>query len=247
MNKNQERLWLLKDKYDGKESAAFFADCERLSEGWPLGYVIGWVPFLNTKIYLDSRPLIPRSETEYWTDRAIAAIRGKFSAAPNILDLCAGSGCIGVAVLKALPLAQVDFAEINQTHLKTITKNLSFNQCKLSNCRLIHTDLFTQVTGRYDFILANPPYLKLSLNKTQPAVKAYEPVLALAGGSDGFELLEKIITAAPKYFKPSGQLYLEHEPEQSVAVQDLGNRLGFSVTTHQDQYGVKRYSILVLS
>ena len=229
-----------------KKGPAFFTDCRRLSEGLPLGYIIGWVPFLDTKIYLDSQPLIPRSETEYWTDRAIAAIQKQVSRTSHILDLCAGSGCIGVATLKAVPTTQVDFVEIDQAHLKTIAKNLKTNRCKSSNYRLIHSDLFIQVTGQYDFILANPPYLKPSLESAEPAVKAHEPTLALSGGPDGFDLLKRIITAAPRYLKPHGQLWLEHEPQQSAAVWDLGRRVGFKVTGHEDQYRSERYSVLML-
>jgi len=72
--KNQELDWLLKEKYHGVESEAFHADCARLATGEPLGYLIGHVPFLNCTIHLDSHPLIPRPETEFWTEQAIAEI-----------------------------------------------------------------------------------------------------------------------------------------------------------------------------
>ena len=222
------------------------ADYRRLKAGVPLGYVIGYVPFLNTKIYLDSKPLIPRPETEYWTEQAIKSIRAKTDTPPRVLDLCAGSGCIGVAVLKAVPTAKVDFVEIDKRHFKTISRNIEANGCSLGNSRVIHSDLFTAVNNRYDFILSNPPYLKSKLDKAEPIVKDNEPILALDGGPDGFRLLQKIITAAPQYLKPKGQLWLEHEPEQSATVKDLGNQLGFNSVTHQDQYGVKRYSVLML-
>ena len=101
----QEQHWLLKEKYHGEKTDGFFADCKRLALGEPLAYLIGWTPFLNTKIWLDSHPLIPRPETEFWVERAITSMRENaqdtlgFLAEPaKVLDLCAGSGCIGVAM-----------------------------------------------------------------------------------------------------------------------------------------------------
>jgi len=86
--------WLLRDKYKGHQSAAFMADRARLATGEPLGYVIGWVPFLDCAIWLKTRPLIPRPETEFWVARAIAQMRKDEIVKPRVLDLCAGSGCV---------------------------------------------------------------------------------------------------------------------------------------------------------
>ena len=102
---NKEEQWLLKEKYQGVESKEFHEDRKRLQAGEPLGYIIGWVPFLNTIIYLDSKPLIPRPETEFWVERVCERVLMKSQQLERplaILDLCAGSGCIGVAVAKAL-------------------------------------------------------------------------------------------------------------------------------------------------
>ena len=72
---DKDQAWLLEEKYSGEKSVAFFADCKRMALGEPLGYLIGHAPFLKTTIYLDSRPLIPRPETEFWTEKAIAEIK----------------------------------------------------------------------------------------------------------------------------------------------------------------------------
>ncbi|MFN3187992.1 MAG: N5-glutamine methyltransferase family protein [Candidatus Paceibacteria bacterium] len=137
-DRRQEITWLLKEKYDGVESEAFMADCQRLAVGEPLGYVIGYVPFLDCEIWLDSCPLIPRAETEFWVEKAISSIKTRAEGSPSplseeepfalrVLDLCAGSGAIGVAVVKAVPEAHVTFAEIDEAHLPTIQKNLNYN------------------------------------------------------------------------------------------------------------------------
>ena len=124
---NREEEWLLKEKYGGEKSEAFFTACQKLANGVPLAYLIGYIPFLNTKIYLDSHPLIPRPETEFWVEKVLAVIYQR--AAPiNVLDLCAGSGCIGVAVAKNYLLTQVDFVEIENKHIPTIETNCRENQ-----------------------------------------------------------------------------------------------------------------------
>ncbi len=243
---NQAEEWLLQEKYSGEKSSAFFADCERLATGEPLGYVIGHTPFLDYVIHLDSHPLIPRPETEFWVERVIAEIKSLAPQSLHILDLCAGSGCIGVAVAKAVPVAAVDFGEIDGRHLTTIQKNLLANQIETERCNIIESNLFENINNRYDIILSNPPYIDPVLDRTETSVKNFEPHLALYGGQGGLELISTIIAALPAHLHPHGQAYIEHEPEQSFAIQQLGQQNGFLVSTHKDQYNVERYSHLVL-
>ena len=245
----QEIAWLLKEKYSGEKTKGFFTDCARLEAGEPLGYIICWVPFLDCKIWLDSKPLISRPETEYWVERAIKLIAERAATqSPRILDLCAGSGCIGVAVAKALPHTHVDFAEIDSAHHTTITKNLQENLTIIYDSKIYAGDLFAEVPEqtKYDFILSNPPYIDPALDRTEASVKDYEPHQALYGGDAGLELIGKIIAKAPDYLVPGGELWLEHEPEQSERIQVLASNTGFAITTHCDQYDLERYSRLVL-
>jgi release factor glutamine methyltransferase len=245
---SQEFEWLLAEKYNGVKSDAFYADFKRLSLGEPLGYLIGHIPFLNCHIWLDSRPLIPRPETEYWTEKAIAEIKKTTSTtqAMHVLDLCAGSGCVGVAVAKALPTAHVDFSEIDAKHIPTIEKNLSSNGIAGERTNVYQTNLFQNIKNRYNFILANPPYINADLNQTDDSVIDFEPHLALFGGVGGLEIIEQLIEAAPAHLEPRGQLWIEHDPEQSVAITTIATQHGFTCTTHLDQFKVKRYSILML-
>ena len=238
----EDEQWLLKEKYHGEKSTGFFDDCERLRAGEPLAYVIGSVPFLNTRIFLDSLPLIPRPETEFWTAEVINTIPEH----ARVLDLCAGSGCIGVAIAKDLPNTKVTFAELEERHLDTIKKNLTANEIDTGRCTALQSDLFASVTGPYDVILSNPPYIDPVLDRAEPSVTAYEPHQALYGGKEGMELIRDIIQQAPGYLSPAGQLWLEHEPEQAAAIIVLGTQAGFVVQPHLDQYGVVRYSVLQL-
>jgi len=254
---NKDEQWLLGEKYDGELCPAYYEDLAQLRAGVPVAYLIGWVPFLGCKIWLDSRPLIPRPETEWWTEKAIEAIKQSLPPDPQtsdhryVLDLCAGSGAIGVAVAKHLPEIHITFAEIDPAHLPTIEKNarenLSVNRTVLcDDIRLVRSDVFNNITKRFDFILCNPPYIDPALDRADVSVKTYEPHLALYGGVNGLELIAKIISKAPAHLNPQGQLWLEHEPEQADAIDSLGHVAGFTVSTHPDQYGVLRYSTLVL-
>lgn len=247
---SQEQKWLLVEKYNGEKSAAFFADAALLEAGVPLAYLIGSIPFLNTTIHLDTHPLIPRPETEFWVEKAIAAIRDYATTHPiHILDLCAGSGAIGVAMAKALPSSLVDFAELDSTHLPTIAKNCRENGITPERVHIYASNLFSRATGealpRYDLIVSNPPYIDQSLGRTAESVVTHEPALALWGGEAGLELIAKIIKEAPLHLKPGGQLWFEHEPEQTGALARLAAP-HFTISTQKDQYGVSRYSILVL-
>lgn len=248
MSISQDAEWLLQEKYSGEKSASFFSDVKKLALGEPLAYLIGHAPFLNTIIYLDSYPLIPRPETEFWTEAAITAITAAKLPAPHILDLCAGSGCVGTAVLANIKTARVDFCEIELTHLTTIKKNLTENHIAAERYQLWHSDLFSALTKdpahtTYDFILSNPPYIDESLNRVDASVKNFEPHLALFGGKDGMELIAKIIDEAPQHLTPHGQLWLEHEPEQSAVIQEHAKTVFKNCVTKRDQYGTERYTI----
>lgn len=241
----QDEAWLLRDKYAGVESKAYKDDCVRLRSGEPLAYVIGQVPFLNVEIYLDSHPLIPRPETEFWTAEAIAEMKNA-ARSLRVLDLCAGSGAIGIAVAKEVPHAHVDFAELMSVHLPTIKRNVRENGIDASRIAFYGSDLFLSIPQgtRYDYILSNPPYIDQSLKRTAKSVLDFEPHEALFGGKAGLELIERIIKESKGFLAEGGAVYLEHEPEQSVRIAEIASAYGFSVASKHDQYGILRWSVL---
>ena len=249
--KNQEVAWLLKEKYKDVESEAFYADCAQLEAGVPLGYLIGHVPFLDCTIYLDSHPLIPRPETEYWTEKAIDTIKTSSTRQDLVLDLCAGSGAVGVAVAKAISDAQVTFVELDPSHLPTIEKNFTKNTIVYDSekYQVLASDLFAALLNgeRFDYILTNPPYIDVAANTVDKNVVEHEPHLALFGGEAGMELIYKIISQAPQYLASSGQLWIEHEPAQVEAITTLAHTNDFTIITHLDQYQVPRFSVLTMA
>lgn len=235
---NKEAAWLLSEKYNGIESEAYQKDLLRLKSGEPLAYIIGHTPFLNATIHLESRPLIPRSETEHWVSQALKEI--KKDAA--VLDLCAGSGCIGVAVSMECG-AHVDFGEIDERYHATIEKNIRENVGDVSHT-MYGGDVFENIEKKYNFILTNPPYINPALEeRVEASVRLHEPERALFGGKNGMDIIEKIIKDAPSHLLPDGIIYIEHEPEQVDALNAIAHEAGFrDVVTRKDQYGIDRYT-----
>jgi HemK-like putative methylase len=240
----QEESWLLRDKYGGEKTEGFFADCRRLLAGEPLAYVIGHVPFLGAIIHLDSHPLIPRSETEYWVEQVLHEMHTRGTRPIRVLDLCAGSGCIGVAVLLDIKSASVDFAEIDTRHHPTIMKNLDENHIEKSRARVFGGNLLENISGSYDFILTNPPYIDKELGRVDASVTKHEPHEALFADAGGFACIEQIITEAPHYLTQNGVLYVEHEPEHVQNILSCADKVGQIAETHRDQYGVSRFTRL---
>ncbi len=249
---------LLREKYHGEKSDAFFADCKRLALGEPLAYLIGYTPFLDTTIHLDSRPLIPRPETEFWVEKAIQEIKEYQSGKQGLLlteetelirvmDVCAGSGCVGVATLHNTEATTCHFSEIDKEHIPTIKKNLHENKIPEERYVVNQSSLFSTFKDQsYHFIFANPPYVDPELHLIEDSVKDFEPHLALMGGHKGLELIIQTITEAKYHLEPDGQLWIEHDPQQTNDIGAIAAAHGFKATTHSDQYNVERFSILVL-
>lgn len=289
----KDEQWLLDEKYAGVATPAFESDKERLASGEPLAYIIGFQPFLGLKIYLDSHPLIPRVETEWWTEELIrkikdvqlqeseraeeklvvglglAAVSDQFSkfviglrkmevplwCATNVssvrerpttvLDLCAGSGAIGCAVLKNIPNAQVYFGEIDPAHEQTILKNIRENNLDASRATIGIGNLFEPFGNmQFDYIAANPPYIPSG--RTLPSsVADYEPSLALVSGEDGLDLIRRIASELPLHLAPRGQAWIECDESHTCAARDLFVAHGLTCTIRTDQYNTPR--ILVVS
>ena len=235
----------------------------------PEAYAIGWQPFLGLKIYLDSRPLIPRPETEWWTEQFLKKFTGcesseSFSVVGlglaarsatekgsgderhlRFLDLCAGSGAIGCAALARLPDAQVYFGEIDPMHEMTILKNIRENNLDKSRAFVRIGDLFKPFGDmRFDFIAANPPYIPAG--RALPAsVVDYEPSQALYAGADGLDIIRRIAAELPQHLMEDGEAWIECDSAHAAVACALFKNQGLSALIRTDQYGERR--IIVVS
>lgn len=207
----QERDLLIRDKYNGDVSIDLTKDLDRLEEGEPLAYVIGWVPFMGLHIDLDSHPLIPRPETEAWTEDLIKHLEERFGNNPfTLLDLCAGSGAIGLTVLKRFPAARVRFSELMGAHVALIRKNLEVNGLDAARATVHESDLFEAFPEdqRFDIIVTNPPYVP-DTRVLEESVTGFEPPEALYAGPDGLSLIRRIADEASGRLEPGGELWME--------------------------------------
>jgi release factor glutamine methyltransferase len=200
--------------------------------GKPIEYIRGFADFLGCKIDLSKRPLIPRPETAFWVSQTIQDIL-KYSSLPGccvdekikVLDIFSGSGCVGLAVLEHVKNVEVVFADKDPNCLKQIKINLKLNSCHIranKKVRVIKSDVFENIEGEYDFILANPPYVATKkIKQVQDTVLKYEPKEALFGGEDGLFFINKFLKQAKKYLNPGGKIYMEFSPEQKKQVKIL--------------------------
>lgn len=195
------------------------------------------------RVDLSLRPLIPREETEYWVTQFLEQI--KKIRAPRVLDLCAGSGAIGLAVLAHNPNATVTFTDLSPRALKQIKKNLTRNPQFKKRARVLKSNLFKSVIGKFDFILSNPPYIPtVCIQRLSKSVSTFEPLRALDGGVDGMRYIKKIISEAPYYLKRGAPLVVEVDSTHTTSAVRFAQDYFQSVVVVPDQYGRPRTLVL---
>jgi release factor glutamine methyltransferase len=235
---------LLKEKYAGVPSPQYEADLERLKNGEPLAYVIGWVDFLGARLDLYARPLIPRPETEYWTEKAMTVIERLYAKKDmHILDICAGSGCIGIALLKHIPRAHVDFAEKDPELVTLIEKNIRLNDIDATRTHVFASDVFSAVTKRYGAIVANPPYIDKDKGDVALSVLEHEPHEALFAADHGLAIITELLEKSKAHLVDGGMLFIEFARDTEKVVARIAVEKGWSVAILPDQYGVPRWLI----
>lgn len=210
---------------------------ERLS-GRPLWYVLGECDFYGYTLKVDERVLIPRPETEELVMYACDFIKAEH----RVLDLCTGSGAIALAVQKKTG-AKVVAVDISKGALSVAEENFKKHEAVVS---IVHSDMFENVKGKFDFILSNPPYIKnADIETLQSEVKNFEPSLALDGGKDGLDYYKIIAKEAKNYLKEGGMLYLEVGIDQAQDVKKLLSK-DYKVDIIKDINGIERIVKAVL-
>ena len=188
-----------------QQQAELNAFHQRRCAGEPVQYIMKKADFMGLRFYVDQRVLIPRQDTETLVESAIIALQG--SETPRVLDLCTGSGCIGLSIATLVSGAQVTLADISADALDVAKKNARALSCEVT---FRHGDLFRAVgKEKFDLIASNPPYIPTEEVLQLQAEVRHEPVLALDGGADGLDFYRRIAEEASAHLNPGGSIYLE--------------------------------------
>lgn len=230
----------------------FHAMVDRRSKREPLQHITGHTPFRYLDLKVGPGVFIPRQETELVVQEGIDWItkQGMYSA--KVVDLCAGSGAIGLSFVSEVPGSEVwavekseqtaEWTRINLDETAKTHPNIASNyHLEIADATQMPT--LNQLDGTVDIVLTNPPYVPLASIPQQPEVRDYDPDLALYGGSsDGTLIPERIISRASKLLKPGGLMVMEHDVTQGERLAAFARTCGFvDAVVHNDYTGRPRY------
>lgn len=250
LRKSSAQLYLIIDEPIKAEVKVTLDDLlEQRKNGAPLAYLLGTVSFAGLTLYVQTPTLIPRPETEEWVNWLIQKLQPQTAQKLSILDLCTGSGCIGVSLASALPEAKIVAVDIANEAVELARKNVVANDLK--NVEVRQGNLFDVVQGeQFDLIVSNPPYLsEAEWQELDPSVAAWEDVRALTDNQDGYAFYRIFAARAQNYLTKESQLpatlpqlVCEIGYAQGPTVQKIFQDAGWnSVQIHQDLSGKDRW------
>lgn len=179
---------------------------ERISTRKPAAYLLGECWFAGLPFNVDERVIVPRSP---FAELILSQFKPWLEEAPKrVLDLCCGSGCMGIAAAVAFPDAQVDIIDLSPDALAVARSNIERHGLQ-GRVRAIESDLFTHADGPYDLILSNPPYVPQWEYDELPAEYHREPEMSLVAGEDGLDLVIPMMLQAPEYLSEGGRVFIE--------------------------------------
>lgn len=245
--KTQEQILADRERYASEEVVqAMAAGVRRLLAGEPLAYVLGEWTFYGLPLRITRDVLIPRDDTCAVAELAIR--QGLFlDQDPRILDLCCGSGCIGLAVASRVKDARVTLADLSKNALAIAKENAALN--KLSGrVRCVQADALeppAPFLGKFDMIVSNPPYITGEEMEQLPhSVRGFEPHMALYGGEDGLDFYRAICGNFSAALKPGGYLCFEFGMGQGDAVCAILQENGYTVLERANDYNQRERAVL---
>ena len=245
--KSQAEYLACKELYASEEVVLGVEEgLKRLLEGEPIAYILGQWEFYGLPLKVTKDVLIPRDDTCALAEMAIK--RALFlDKDPRILDLCCGTGCIGLAIASRVKDAKVTLADISPKALAVAKENVTLN--KLSGrVRCVSADALKPAfpfLGKYDMIVSNPPYItKQEMGELPHSVFVYEPHLALFGGEDGLDFYRSIAKNYANALKPGGYLAFEIGDTQGDDVCRILAENGYTILERTRDYNRRERAVL---
>lgn len=237
--KTQEEILAGRELYASEKTCVEMERAvRRLVEGEPIAYVLGEWDFYGMRLRITKDVLIPRDDTCAVT--ALAIKKALFlDQDPRILDLCTGSGCIGLAVANRVKDARVTLADISKEALAVAKSNI-IDQKLSARVSCLQVDAMQEpptFLGKFDLIISNPPYITArEMEELDHSVKDYEPHLALYGGEDGLDFYRSIAKNFCQVLKPKGYLCFEFGKDQGDAVCGILEQNGYTILERTRDY-----------
>ena len=208
-----------------EQKTRYYLALIEIVQGMPVQYITNKQEFMKLKFYVDDNVLIPQPDTEILVEEVIN-IAKESKECLNILDMCTGSGCIGVSIAKNLENANVVMSDISTKALEIAKKNYAQNISNRKVAKFVESNMFEKIEGKFDIIVSNPPYIETKEIENLSEELKKEPHIALDGGKDGLDFYRILISEAYKYLNDNGYLCMEIGYNQKEAVVRLIEQSG---------------------
>jgi release factor glutamine methyltransferase len=223
------------------EAEAEYMECiEKRSKHIPLQHITGVQNFMGLDFKVNENVLVPRFDTEILVEEVMRELHDGM----NILDMCTGSGCILISLLKYSNNCQGTGVDLSKDALETARENAVsiLGESRADSINFIKSNIFENISGKYDVIVSNPPYIRSDVIPTlMPEVRDYDPHMALDGGEDGLYFYRIIVQESREYLCGGGRLYFEIGADQAEAVKSLMENAGFKdINVVKDYAGLDR-------
>ena len=228
-----------------KEELYFSLIDKHIEKNVPLSHLVGFEYFYDRKFKVTKDVLSPRMETEELIYKVIEYIKSINKNNIKILDLCTGSGIIGITLRKELESKSLEVvaSDISEEALKVAKENAIMNEAEV---KFIQSDIFENINDKFDIIVSNPPYIAYNDKITmEDNVLNYDPHLALFAEEDGMYFYREIVENAKEYLEEDGLVFFEIGYDQREKILKLANENGFKAEVYKDINGRDRMAILV--
>ncbi len=223
-----EAILRSKEMLSEEQVAEYEAKIHERLTGVPVQYIIKIQEFMGLPFRVSPAVLIPRLDTEILVEQVLGIVEAKGITAPKILDMCTGSGAIGISLAHNIPDADVYLSDVDMDAMSTAASNAHLNKV-FKRCHFFVGNMFNAIPDDrgYDILVSNPPYIESAeIPKLAIEVREHEPLLALDGGEDGLNFYRIIASKAGRYIRPKGYLALEIGCNQAEAVTSLLDESG---------------------